>query len=75
MDFDKRRPAKREIENLDSCYLNFEPEEPKEFGAGTKEHPVEQSPQSEAMRMRSIDLIDWTSAINQLSVDHAKPHL
>jgi hypothetical protein len=25
--------------------------------------------------MRSIDLIDWTSGINQLSVDHAKPHL
>jgi hypothetical protein len=30
MDFDKRRPVKREIENLDSCYLNFEPEEPKD---------------------------------------------
>jgi hypothetical protein len=44
MDFDKRRRVKREIENLDSCYLNFEPEEPKRSGAGTKEHPVEQSP-------------------------------
>ena len=26
-------------------------------------------------RMRHIDLIDWTSAANQLSVDYAKPHL
>jgi hypothetical protein len=25
--------------------------------------------------MHHIDLIDWTSAINQLSVDYAKPHL
>jgi hypothetical protein len=25
--------------------------------------------------MRHIDLIDWTSAKNQLSVDYAKPHL
>jgi hypothetical protein len=25
--------------------------------------------------MRHIDLIDWTSAANQLSVDYAKPHL
>jgi len=26
-------------------------------------------------RMRHIDLIDWTSAANQTSVDYAKPHL
>jgi hypothetical protein len=25
--------------------------------------------------MRHIDLIDWTSAANQTSVDYAKPHL
>jgi hypothetical protein len=28
-----------------------------------------------AERRKNIDLIDWTSAINQLSVDYAKPHL
>jgi hypothetical protein len=27
------------------------------------------------MRMRYIDLIDWTSTKNQLSVDYAKPQL
>ena len=27
------------------------------------------------MEIRRIDLIDWTSAANQTSVDYAKPHL
>jgi hypothetical protein len=32
-------------------------------------------PSGATMRMRYIDLIDWTSTHNQLSVDYAKPHL
>lgn len=32
-------------------------------------------PAGATMRMRYIDLIDWTSTKNQLSVDYAKPHL
>jgi hypothetical protein len=64
MDFDKWTPEKREIENLDSCYMNFKENKP-HFGVGDLLRT----------RMRHIDLIDWTSAANQLSVDYAKPHL
>jgi hypothetical protein len=36
MEFDKRKRAKREIENLDSSYPNFEPEKPSGSGAARK---------------------------------------
>jgi hypothetical protein len=47
MDFDKWLREKREIENLDSCYLNFEPEKVSWYGARMQENPVERLPQSE----------------------------
>jgi len=39
MDFDKWTPEKREIENLDSCYMNFEEMNPQSFG-GPQSLPV-----------------------------------
>jgi hypothetical protein len=75
MDFDKWRREKREIENLDSCYLNFE-ERIRSFSAGRSPSGLPRNGAKKTKtRMHHIDLIDWTSAINQLSVDYAKPHL
>jgi hypothetical protein len=69
MDIDKWRSGKREIENFDSFYRKFEGAENLVF---TQFATI---PAGATMRMRYIDLIDWTSMKNQLSVDYAKPHL
>jgi len=62
MDFDKWMPQKREIENLDSCYMNFEVKPSAAWrGCATKDANAPHR------------LIDWTSAANQTSVDYANP--